>query len=87
MVDVRAPGRAPLQRTDSHATAAASRRPCSRCHDDAYNHYNHYGHDSLAGLSDHDNYHEFCKLLGRLKTNYQLSELVSVDNYGKDGLE
>eukprot|EP00775_Hariotina_reticulata_P008394 gene8394-8578_t len=32
-------------------------------------------------LNHHDNYHEFCKLLGRLKTNYQLSELVSVDNY------
>ena len=30
-----------------------------------------------VGLSEHDNYHEFCRLLGRLKTNYQLSELVS----------
>eukprot|EP00882_Tetradesmus_deserticola_P016315 GHRQ01017417.1.p1 GENE.GHRQ01017417.1~~GHRQ01017417.1.p1 ORF type:complete len:285 (+),score=122.06 GHRQ01017417.1:116-856(+) len=30
-----------------------------------------------AGLAEHhDNYHEFCRLLGRLKTNYQLSELV-----------
>ena len=29
------------------------------------------------GLAEHDNYHEFCRLLGRLKTNYQLSELVS----------
>ena len=28
------------------------------------------------GLSEHKNYHEFCRLLGRLKTNYQLSELV-----------
>jgi len=28
------------------------------------------------GLMEHDNYHEFCRLLGRLKTNYQLSELV-----------
>ncbi len=28
------------------------------------------------GLSEHNNYHEFCRLLGRLKTNYQLSELV-----------
>ncbi|BBN20485.1 exportin-7 [Marchantia polymorpha subsp. ruderalis] len=34
------------------------------------------------GLGDHDNYHEFCRLLGRLKTNYQLSELISVGNYG-----
>jgi len=33
------------------------------------------------GLSEHANYHEFCRLLGRLKTNYQLSELVSVENY------
>jgi len=33
------------------------------------------------GLAEHDNYHEFCRLLGRLKTNYQLSELVAVDNY------
>jgi hypothetical protein len=33
---------------------------------------------SQAGLAEHhDNYHEFCRLLGRLKTNYQLSELVS----------
>ena len=31
-----------------------------------------------SGLVEHDNYHEFCRLLGRLKTNYQLSELVSV---------
>ena len=29
-----------------------------------------------SGLTAHANYHEFCKLLGRLKTNYQLSELV-----------
>lgn len=27
-------------------------------------------------LEEHANYHEFCRLLGRLKTNYQLSELV-----------
>lgn len=33
------------------------------------------------GLAEHDNYHEFCRLLGRLKTNYQLSELVAVENY------
>jgi len=30
------------------------------------------------GLADHANYHEFCRLLGRLKTNYQLSELVNI---------
>mmetsp|Transcript_24027 Transcript_24027/g.60483 ORF Transcript_24027/g.60483 Transcript_24027/m.60483 type:complete len:1061 (+) Transcript_24027:348-3530(+) len=33
------------------------------------------------GLDSHANYHEYCRLLGRLKTNYQLAELVSVDNY------
>ncbi|EFJ32102.1 hypothetical protein SELMODRAFT_87550 [Selaginella moellendorffii] len=33
------------------------------------------------GLSEHVNYHEYCRLLGRLKTNYQLSELISVENY------
>ena len=34
-----------------------------------------------AGLRDLDNYHEFCRLLARLKTNYQLTELVSVPVY------
>lgn len=29
-----------------------------------------------SGLAHHPNYHEFCRLLGRLKANYQLSELV-----------
>lgn len=33
------------------------------------------------GLSDRDNYHEFCRLLARLKSNYQLGELVVVENY------
>ncbi|DBA92724.1 hypothetical protein WJX77_011928 [Trebouxia sp. C0004] len=33
------------------------------------------------GLSEHSNYHEFCRMLGRLKTNYQLCELVSVESY------
>jgi exportin-7 len=28
------------------------------------------------GLDSHANYHEYCRLLGRLKTNYQLAELV-----------
>ncbi|TVU12964.1 hypothetical protein EJB05_46631 [Eragrostis curvula] len=35
------------------------------------------------GLADHDNYHEFCRLLGRFKVNYQLSELASVEFYGE----
>ncbi|KAL8529314.1 hypothetical protein ACS0TY_006656 [Phlomoides rotata] len=34
------------------------------------------------GLADHDNYHEFCRLLGRFRINYQLSELVTMDGYG-----
>jgi exportin-7 len=33
------------------------------------------------GLGEHSNYHEFCRLLGRLKTNYQLSELVGLAAY------
>ena len=34
-----------------------------------------------VGLQHHNNYHEFCRLLGRLKTNYQLSELVGLEAY------
>lgn len=26
----------------------------------------------FLGLADHDNYHEFCRLLGRFKVNYQV---------------
>ena len=36
---------------------------------------------SIKELSDPNNYHEFCRLLARLKSNYQLGELVTVDNY------
>ncbi|XP_070074652.1 ran-binding protein 16 isoform X2 [Drosophila takahashii] len=36
---------------------------------------------SLHGLSDPDNYHEFCRLLARLKSNYQLGELIAVPCY------
>uniref|UniRef100_A0A7N6BQD9 Importin N-terminal domain-containing protein n=1 Tax=Anabas testudineus TaxID=64144 RepID=A0A7N6BQD9_ANATE len=32
-------------------------------------------------LPDPNNYHEFCRLLARLKSNYQLGELVKVENY------
>lgn len=35
----------------------------------------------LQDLSDPSNYHEFCRLLARLKTNYQLGELVKVTIY------
>ncbi|XP_052757223.1 exportin-7-B isoform X2 [Galleria mellonella] len=37
--------------------------------------------ENTQGLSDPTNYHEFCRLLARLKSNYQLGELVMVDNY------
>ncbi|ODM92544.1 Exportin-7 [Orchesella cincta] len=33
------------------------------------------------GLGDTNNYHEFCRLLARLKSNYQLGELVVIDCY------
>ncbi|XP_033169324.1 ran-binding protein 16 isoform X2 [Drosophila mauritiana] len=36
---------------------------------------------TLHGLSDPDNYHEFCRLLARLKSNYQLGELIAVPCY------
>nr|XP_021527902.1 ran-binding protein 17 [Aotus nancymaae] len=36
---------------------------------------------SQLGLSDPSNYHEFCRFLARLKTNYQLGELVTVKEY------
>ncbi|XP_051118324.1 uncharacterized protein LOC127242236 isoform X2 [Andrographis paniculata] len=34
------------------------------------------------GLAEHENYHEFCRLLGRFRVNYQLSELVTMEGYG-----
>ncbi|XP_034838270.1 LOW QUALITY PROTEIN: exportin-7-B [Maniola hyperantus] len=37
--------------------------------------------EDTQGLSDPLNYHEFCRLLARLKSNYQLGELVVVDGY------
>lgn len=36
---------------------------------------------SQRGLNDHQNYHHFCRWLARLKVNYQLDELISLDNY------
>ncbi|XP_028353157.1 ran-binding protein 17 isoform X5 [Physeter macrocephalus] len=36
---------------------------------------------SQLGLSSPGNYHEFCRFLARLKTNYQLGELVMVKEY------
>jgi hypothetical protein len=37
----------------------------------------------LLGLSNQDNHHEFCRLLARLKGNYQLSQIVEVDGYAE----
>ncbi|XP_055712628.1 ran-binding protein 16 isoform X1 [Phlebotomus papatasi] len=37
--------------------------------------------ENSKGFSDPENYHEFCRLLARLKSNYQLGELVTVDCY------
>jgi len=34
-----------------------------------------------TGLEHSENYHQFCRLLGRLKANYQLSELVKANGY------
>lgn len=36
---------------------------------------------SQRGLTDHSNYHHFCRWLSRLKINYQLDELVGLDLY------
>ncbi|XP_038719138.1 exportin-7-like isoform X2 [Tripterygium wilfordii] len=33
------------------------------------------------GLADHDNYHVYCRLLGRFKLNYQLPELISDESF------
>lgn len=34
-----------------------------------------------AGLDEHDNYHQFCRWLSRLKGNYQLDEIIGLDMY------
>lgn len=37
--------------------------------------------ENPQSLADANNYHEFCRLLARLKSNYQLGELVKVESY------
>lgn len=37
--------------------------------------------ETKNGLNVEDNYHEFCRLLGRLKASYQLVELISLNNF------
>lgn len=39
--------------------------------------------ENPQGLSEPNSYHEFCRLLARLKINYQLGELVKADDYSK----
>lgn len=39
--------------------------------------------ENPAGLSDQNTYHEFCRLLVRFKSNFQLSELTKAPNYEK----
>lgn len=38
---------------------------------------------SRKGLQHEENYHEFCRLLGRLKSSYQLSELVKISGFNE----
>ena len=38
---------------------------------------------SKHGLKDPQVYHQFCRFLGKLKSNYQLTELVNTDGYQK----
>lgn len=37
----------------------------------------------LQTLANPDCYHEFCRLLLRIKSNYQLGELLKLDDYSK----
>eukprot|EP00794_Sanderia_malayensis_P005744 gene5744-6446_t len=37
--------------------------------------------ESPQSLEEPDNYHEFCRLLARIKSNYQLGEIIKTDNY------
>ena len=36
---------------------------------------------SQQGLGEEANFHEFCRLLSRVKSNFQLSEMVKIDVY------
>lgn len=37
--------------------------------------------ETKIGLNDQATYHEFCRLLARMKSNFQLSEIVGSENY------
>ncbi|XP_069755026.1 ran-binding protein 17-like isoform X2 [Narcine bancroftii] len=39
--------------------------------------------ENPQGLSDANNYHEFCRFLAQLKANYQLGEIVMVEGYSE----
>ena len=38
-------------------------------------------HSAMQALADSECYHEFCRLMMRLKSNYQLGELMRQDDY------
>lgn len=44
---------------------------------------NHSSSPCAQGFTDNECYHQFCRLLGRLKASYQLSELVRADGYSR----
>jgi exportin-7 len=39
--------------------------------------------ETKNGLTEQENYHEFCRLLARIKSNFQLNEFVTCANYSK----
>ena len=47
------------------------------------NHYplHTHTHTAMQALADAECYHEFCRLMMRLKSNYQLGELMRLDDY------
>ena len=48
-----------------------------------WNIYSLFSFLSSQSLADPNNYHEFCRLLARLKSNYQLGEIVKVEGYSE----
>lgn len=39
--------------------------------------------ETKNGLAEQENYHEFCRLLARIKSNFQLNEFVTCTSYSK----
>ncbi len=46
-----------------------------------FNTYSTFLPPSFQALAVPDSYHEFCRLLVRLKSNYQLMELMKLEDY------